>query len=132
MLRGEANGVTGRDIDGWNNPASGGNGGHEHAEVAREADGDGGDGAGLDNKEQRPAVKETPERTVGFAQIDVLASRTRHHSGEFAVTQRGDDGEDAGDQPHHEQPTGRTDLAGDVGGDDEDAGTDHRAGDDHR
>ena len=105
--------------------------GRQHAEVAGEGDGDRGDGAGLDDQEQGPAVEESPERAVGFAEIDVLAAGAGHHGRQFAVAQGGADGESAGDEPGRQQPAGGPDLARDVGGDDEDARADHGAGDEH-
>ena len=85
------------------------------------------DGAGLDHHEERPAVEEAVERAEGFAQVDVLAAGVRHGRGQFAVAERRDQGEDRGDEPGHHHQAGRLHLARDIGGDDEDAGADHRA-----
>ena len=108
---------------------TGGDGGQEDAGVFGERDGNGGDGAGLDDEEQRPAVEEAPEAAEGFAQVDVLAAGVRHGGGEFAVAEGGDDGERRADQPAEDQQAGRFHLARDIGADDEDAGADHRAHD---
>ncbi len=93
LLGREAHGVVGGEIDRRDDPGRRRDGRREDAEVAGERDGDGGDGAGLDDQEQRPAVEESPERAVGFAQIDVLAAGAGHHRGQFAVAQRGADGQ---------------------------------------
>ena len=104
----------------------------EDAEIFGEADGDRRNRAGLDDEKERPAVEEAPERREGFAQVNVLPARLRHHRGEFAVGERRHEREQTCDDPDDEQPTGCADLPRDVGGDDEDAGADHRTGDDHR
>ena len=65
--------------------------GNQRAEIAREADRDRRDRAGLDDQEQRPAVQETPERRERLAEIDVLAAGARHHRRQLAVRQRADD-----------------------------------------
>ncbi len=67
---------------------------HEDAGVFREGHGHGGDGAGLNHHEQRPAVQEAVQRTEGFAQVDVLPAGVRHGRRQFAVAQRRDEGED--------------------------------------
>ena len=54
-----------------------------------------------------------------------------HHAGQLAVAQGADDRDDAGDEPDEEQESGRADGAGYIGADDEDAGADHGAHDDH-
>jgi hypothetical protein len=105
---------------------------HQHPEVLGEPDRDRRDGAGLDHDEQRPAVEEAGQRPERLAQIDVLATRLRHHRRQLAVREGRREREQAGDQPDHQEPAGRSDLAGDVGRDDEDARPDHRAGHDHR
>jgi hypothetical protein len=109
-----------------------GNPRHERAEVAREADRHGGDGSGLDDEKQRPAVEESPEWRERFTQIDVLAAGAWHHRGEFAVRERADDGQDAGQHPGAQQPARTADVPRHVGRDDEDARPDHRPDDDHR
>ena len=73
-------------------PMGGGDRRKENAEELAEGDADGGDGAGLDDEEERPAVEESPERAEGLAEIDVLAAGLGHHGGQFAVAERGDDG----------------------------------------
>ena len=41
----------------------------------------------------RPAEEKAPEASEGFAEIDVLAAGVGHGGGEFAIAERGDDGE---------------------------------------
>ena len=78
---------------------------------------------------KRPAVEEAGQRAEGFAQVDVLAAGLGHGGGEFAVAERGDEGEDGGDEPGGDEEPGGLHLACDVGGDDEDAAADHGAHD---
>ena len=103
----------------------------EHAEESRERHRHRGNRAGLDHEEERPAVKKTPERTVGFAKIDVLPAGARHHRGQLTIAERGSDRERAGHCPHHKEPTRRTDQPRDVRRDDENARADHRTRDEH-
>ena len=79
----------------------------EDAGVLGESHRHGGDGAGLNHQEQRPAVEEAPERAEGFAQVDVLPAGVRHGGRQFAVAQRGDQRERRGDQPGDHQQAGR-------------------------
>ena len=88
-------------------PVLRGDRGDEDAEELGERDGDGGDGAGLDDGEEGPAVEEAGQRAEGFAQVDVLAAGLGHGGGEFAVAERGDQGEDGGDEPDEHQQAGR-------------------------
>ncbi len=53
----------------------------QHAHEVRERYRDGGDGACLDDKEQRPAKEKTCRGTIGFAEEHVLAAGTGHHRG---------------------------------------------------
>ena len=92
---------------------------------------DGGDGSGLDYQKERPAVKKSPERPERFAQINILPARARHHGGQFAVAEGADDGQEAGHQPGPDQQCGRIDFARDFGGNNKDAGADHRTHDQH-
>ena len=91
--------VAGREMDRRDQVVVVGDPRHEHAEEAREADGDGGDRAGLDDEEQRPAVQKAPQRRERLAQVDVLAAGARHHRRQLAVRQRADDRQHAGDDP---------------------------------
>ncbi len=77
------------------NPMGGRNRGKENAEELAEGHADGGDGSGLNDQKQSPAVEKSPERSERFAQINVLAAGARHHGGEFAIAERGDDGHEA-------------------------------------
>ena len=104
---------------------------HEHAEEFGERNADSGDEAGLDDEKAGPAVEKAPERTIGFTQENVLAAGIGHHGRELGVTDRPNDRQDAGENPHEQQPAGGPDITADVGGNDEDARADHRAGDQH-
>jgi len=73
---------------------------HEMSEVAGERDSHRGDGGGLDDGEQRPAVEESPERAEGAAQVDVEPSRLGQRRAQLG------DGERAA-QLGHSQPTRR-------------------------
>ena len=88
---------------------------------------DSGDGARLDDQEQRPAVEKAPEGPERLAQVDVLPAGPGHHGREFAVAQSADQGHDPGDDPCAHVKRRRVDAAGDVGIDDEDARADHGA-----
>ena len=112
-----------------NNPVGRRDGREEDAEKLAERHADGGDGSGLDDEEQRPAVEKSPQRAQRFAQVNVLPAGMRHHGSQFTVGQRAGDGHEAGHQPGADQQRGRVGQARDVGGDDEDAGADHRAHD---
>ena len=80
--------------------------GSSDAEKPGEGDRDRRDRSGLDHQEQRPAVEKTPERAVGFAQINVLSAGARHHGGELAVAQSTNERERAGEEPHEQEPAG--------------------------
>ncbi len=99
----------------------------EDAEKLAEGDADGGDGSGLHDQEQRPAVEKAPERAERLAQVNVLAAGVRHHRRQFAIGQRASDGEKSGEHPGADQQRRRVDQARNVGGDDEDARADHGA-----
>ena len=88
--------------------------------------------AGLDDEEERPSVEESPERRERLAEVHVLSAGTRHHRRELAVGKSRRQREGAGNDPGHQQPPGTSDLPRNVGGDDEDARTNHRTGDNHR
>jgi len=62
-----------------------------------------GDRARLNDQEQRPAVKKTPQRPKRFAKIDILSAGSRHHSRQFAITESGDDGHESRDCPRADQ-----------------------------
>ncbi len=105
---------------------------HDDRREFRKRDGDGGNGRGLDDQQHRPAIKEAAERAKSLAQVDVLAARLRHHCGELAEAQRADERHHAGKDPDQQQQARAADLMSDIRGDEENAGADHRPGDDHR
>ena len=104
----------------------------EDSEEFAEGDADRGDGAGLNDKEERPAVEEAAERAEGLAEIDVLTAGLGHHGRQFAVAERADEGHQRRNQPGGNEKCGRADGATHICGDDEDAGADHGAHDDGR
>ena len=83
----------------------------EHAEEARERDGDRGDRPRLDDEELGPPEEERGPRPERLSQINVLAARLREHRGELPVRERGGHGQRAGERPHGEEPAGRPRLA---------------------
>ena len=88
-----------------------------------------GDGSGLDDQEQRPAVEKSPQRAQRFAQVNVLAAGARHHGRQLPVGERAGDGQEPGHQPGGDEQRGRIDQPRDLRRDDEDARADHRAHD---
>src|SRR5437764_12023991 len=94
-------------------PVAGRNGRKKYSEKLSEGDADSRDGAGLNNKKQRPAVEKAPQRPKSFAKINVLPAGMRHHSGEFAIAQCGSDGEESCNQPRADQQCRRTNFAAD-------------------
>jgi len=81
------------------NPVRRRNGGDENPQKLAESHAHSGDRAGLNHQEQRPPIKESPQRAERLAQVNVLSSGTRHHCGQFAVAQRPDDSHKASYQP---------------------------------
>ena len=108
-------------------PMTGGDCRPEDAEEFAESDAHGGDRARLNHEKQSPTVEKAPERAERLAQINVLPAGARHHGGQFAIGERGDNGEKAGDDPGANEQRGRGDLARNFGGDNEDARADHGA-----
>ena len=131
LLRGKAQRVFGRKRDRGDDPRVGRNRGREHAEEAGECNRYRRNRSGLNDQEKRPAVEKTPQRRIGFAQVDVLSARLGHHRRKLAIGKRRGNRQDAGNNPGEEQTARRTRLPGDVGGHDEDAGANHRADDNH-
>src|SRR6185437_10438769 len=107
-------------------PMSGGNRREKDAQKLSEGHADGSDSAGLNDQEQCPAVKKSPERAEGFAKINVLPARMRHHGGKFTVSKGSDDGEESGDQPRANEERWRTDFAGNFCGYEKNSRTNHR------
>ena len=131
LLDRKAHGITARKIDGRQDPAGRRNCREENPQEAGESDGDRCDGSGLDHQEESPAVKEAPERRKGLSQENVLSPGRWHHGRKLAIGEGSRDGQQASDQPDHQEPAGRADQAGDVGRHDVDARPDHGSGDDH-
>ena len=106
--------------------------GKEDAEKLAEGHADGGDGPGLDDQKERPAVEKAPQRPQRLAQVDVLAAGLGHHGRQLAVAERADHGQDGRHHPRAQKERRGVGAAGNVGIDDEDAGADHGADDDRR
>ena len=102
--------------------------GKEDAKELAKRHADGGDGSGLDDEKQRPAVKKSPQRPQRLAQVNVLAAGLGHHRGQFAVAERANHGQHGRDHPRAQEERRRVGAAGDVGIDKKDAGADHGAG----
>ena len=95
-----------------------------------EADGQGGDRAGLDDQEQGPAEEEGDDGAVGLAEIDIDPAGLGIDRGELGDGQGAEEAQDPADDPDGQHQLRRADVLGDVGGIDEDAGTDHGSDDD--
>ena len=104
--------------------------GKEDAEEFAEGHAHRGDGPGLDDEKERPAVEKSPEGAERVAQVDVLAAGFGHHGGELAIAQGADHGHDRGDDPRAQIKRRRIGEARDVAVDNENAAADHGADDD--
>ena len=104
---------------------------HYVAEIGRKAYGHGCNASGLYDQKKSPAVKKSPQRREGFAQVDVDAACLRHHRGKLAVRESAHYRQKPRDYPDDQEPAGRADLIGNVRRDQKDAGPDHRSGDNH-
>jgi hypothetical protein len=87
-----------------------------------------GDCPRLDDHEQRPSIKETPQRSESFSQVDVLPARLRHHRRKLTIAQRPDHRQDPGDDPCSNHERRRVRGSRNVGIDEKDPGADHRTG----
>ena len=56
-------------------------------EIEKKCGGQGGDGAALGDPHLRPAVNKAPQRSVRFAQIDILTARAGHSRGQLGIRQ---------------------------------------------
>ncbi len=131
LSRGDGERVPWQDMDGSHKIAALADGGEDGPRKTRKGDRNRRDAAGLNDRQQSPAVEEPEQRGEGLSQIHIHAAGPRHHRGQFAITECAGNGQNAGDQPNHKQPTGRAHLPADLRAHDEDAGADHDAGDDH-
>src|SRR6267143_515250 len=115
-----------------NDPCTRRNRWQQNAEIARETHRHRRDRPRLNHQEKSPAVKESPERRVSFAQINVLATRTRKQSGQLAIRKRGGNRQQSGENPGKQQAAGGPRLPRNIRRHNKDAGSDHRAHDNHR
>ena len=116
-----------RNLPEMHDPVRGGNGREEDSEKLAKGHADSGNGAALNHQEKRPAIEEAPQGPERLPQIHILAAGARHHGRQFTVAESRHHGHEAGHQPCRNQQGGRVHDARHVGGDDEDARTDHRA-----
>ena len=117
----------GRNVRDVPQPMRAGNRRKEDAEKFAEGHANGGDGSGLNDEKERPAVEKAPQRTQRFAQVDILAAGLGHHGGQLAVAERADHGHDGGDDPGCQIERRRIGEARDIAVDDKDAAADHRS-----
>src|SRR5690349_5160531 len=89
-------------------------------EVARERDRDRRHAAGLDYQQQRPAIEESEERMVSFAQIGILPADLWQTLSQFGVDERTGKRNDAARDPRSQNERRSVDLLGDHVGIDED------------
>src|ERR1700737_2612688 len=80
---------------------------NENAEKLAESHAHRGDRPSLNDQEQRPPIQESPERAERFTQINVLASGSRHHRRQLAVTQSPDNSHESRYEPGGNQQRGR-------------------------
>ena len=81
----------------------GADGGHQDAQELGERHRHGGDGAGLDDREQGPAVEEARQRREPLAQEDVLPAGLGHHRRQLGVGQRAGHRHRPGHDPDEQQ-----------------------------
>ncbi len=79
-------------------------------------DGERGDGAAVGDGEEHPAVEESDEVSVGFAQVNVLAAGVGKHRAEFGEREAGEQRNDAAKHPDQQEQHGMRQRAGDVFG----------------
>ncbi len=97
----------------------------ERAQEFGEGDGQGGQSAAHDEPEKGPPEKEGRGRTVGLAEVDVLAAGLRVHRPELRERERPAERDEAPGQPDDEKETG----GGEPGGDEPRGHEDPRADD---
>src|SRR5712692_4368356 len=85
----------------------------------------------LNHQEQRPAVKESPQRPQRFTQINILTAGAWHHGRQFAVAKRCNDGHEPRYRPRADQQRRRVDLARNLRRNNKDTRADHRPHDQH-
>ena len=107
------------------NPVGRRYGREEHAQELAEGHPNRGNGSGLNDEVQRPAVEKSPKRAQRFAEVHVLSAGARHHGSQLSVGQRAGDGHESGDHPGGDEQHWRIDQPRDLRGHDEDAGADH-------
>ena len=111
---------------------AGGAEGDEIDETLREADGEGGDRARVDDEEREPSRDEARGGMVGLAQVDVIAAGARVHGPELRIGERTRRREEATGKPGGEDRARVREEVGHPPGGEEDARSDHRRDDEHR
>src|SRR5437773_11323087 len=71
----------------------------KHSKILREAHRYRSNRPRLNHQKKRPAVKKSPQRRIGFAQIHVLTACVRKKSGEFAIGKGRGNGKQARENP---------------------------------
>src|SRR5262249_48632607 len=84
-----------------------------------------GNGPGLNDEKQSPAVEKPPQRSQRFAQVNVLATGPRHHRGKLSITEGANDGQETGYQPGSNKKRRGTYLSGNFRGNDENTRANH-------
>ena len=102
------------------------------AEIASERDRNGRHAARLDHKQKRPAVKEGRHRTIGVAQIGILAADFRAPCRELRVNEGRGERDEAAEHPYADNQQRRLDVPRDLGRRNEDPRADDPAHHQHR
>ncbi len=110
------------DVEDWR-----GDGGHEKAEKAHQARGDGCEGGGPAHHGVHPAEEEAPHRTETATQVGVFAAGFGKHGAELRERERAEKGKNGADDPGGEDDGDGTAFARHFGGLEENSGADHGA-----
>ena len=76
----------------------------------KEARGQRCDRSALGHPHLGPAIHESPERTVGFAQIDIFAAGFRQRRRQFGIAERAEQRQQSAEHPDREHHPGRADV----------------------
>jgi hypothetical protein len=106
--------------------------GLEDREVLGETRSERSDRSAVDDEEGEPAREEPDERMKGLAEVDVVAAGVRERRTHLRVRERPSGGDQAAQEPGHEQPDRIRHRGGDQSGRREDPHPDDAPRDDHR
>src|SRR4051812_13919833 len=84
-------------------------------------------GACLDNRKKRPAVKEGIQLAESFPQVHILAACMRVHTAQLAIAERRSKGDETRNKPYHNKPACTAYRLRDTCAHNKDTGTDHGA-----